>query len=327
MRSAMASLIIGLLLVGCGSTTQQTATIKTVALNVDFNTAAKIAVSLFSVSPHRWLANFSGSCSAGQTTDEPGTTAGLDCDNDGGKVAYQTPTQYKIALKGVYLIKDTGEKSYLFSYSNLKDFDADGIKTFTSANATVALPTTAIGNGVVATGIGFEIYYLQLKIKMYGTDREIRIYMSDDDFTSENSRGHHQGDITYFDNSSVEHWAYGGANWFSNASTTLTRGTFANGVGGTDPQTGHARGMFGNAALWNNLNFAQGATQDIYYDSVNLSGSGSDLTIKFGIANTWFYEDFETSTYPNSFDPCQSSSLEGCGGEWAPLSPSVSESN
>ncbi|MBI3535924.1 MAG: hypothetical protein HY072_10625 [Deltaproteobacteria bacterium] len=264
-------------------------------------------------------------CTPGATKDNPGTTAGLDCDGDGGVVAYQTPTSYIIAFKSLYLDSGT-EKLYLIKFDSLDKITSDGVKSFTSLSTSVDVPVPTEMSSFSPKKVGFEIYYFQLKLKIYGQEKEIRIYMSDDDFSSEGSKGHHQGDITYFDDSGIEHWARGGYNWFSEPTTTLARGEFANGVAGQDPETGHKRGMFGDASFWNGSTFAQGATKDYFVSEDDLPSSEKAITVTFDISNTWFYENFN-DTYPSSFDPCQGSSLEACGGEWAPLLPTISVNN
>ncbi len=269
------------------------------------------------------------------TVDIPGMIAGLGCTGDSRiKVRYQTPTTYKLAFKSVYLKKDDS-KVYVINNAQLSDITSSSIISF---NSTITKTKLSSADGFslsfVPTSIGWEIYYFQLTITMYGKAQEIRIYMSDDDFPAEGSKGHHQGDITFFDSSGQERWAKGGYNtWLSDLSpTTLSRGDFANGAGGTDSQTGHARGMFGDKDLWNQSKLAQGANQDYYYDDETFDavGSGTDANVTFDISNTWFYDKFSdglSTSDPLSFDPCLNGSHEACGGtpvgSWAPLYPTI----
>lgn len=260
-------------------------------------------------------------CDEKSSSDNSESSAGLDCDGDGGVVAFQTPSRFKMALKRLYFITTSGEEDVV-SYPLLKDIDEKGIFEFTPNTLTHSVPLGSSSYTEV-TGLGVEVYYYQMELTMYGAKHEIRIYMSDDDFPKEGNLGHHQGDITYFDKEGKEHWAFGGNQWFAKPEETLVRGDFANGAGKTDPETKHQRGMFGDSQMWNDSRFMQGASQDIYTTEVEFEEvNGTHASLVFNIHKRWFYEDFER-THPKSFDPCYNDSDEGCGGEWAPLLPKI----
>jgi len=247
---------------------------------------------------------------------------------EGCSVVSQTPTQYNIAFKSIFLKTEEGERVYLFDHDGLNSIPKEKIFEFDSDNNApiqIVLPegTTAI-TGV--TGIGFEIYYVEIELKAYGAPRLIRIYMSDDDFAHHGNGGHHQGDITYQENG-TEYWAQGATNWFTGELSS--RGAYANGAGGIDPETGHERGMFGNEMLWNSPEFMQGANNDIFVLERGISGSGSSLTLTFDVTDTWSFEDYDGD---GSFDPCEAEIppyIEACSvdAHWNPVFPLVSALN
>ena len=159
-------------------------------------------------------------------------------------------------------------------------------------------------------------------------DQHIRVYLSDDDFPAEGSLGHHQGDITMVDEAGHElGFVVGGLPWTAD-SVAPARGDFSNGAGGIDAQTGHARGMFGDTALWNSAPFVQEPTQDIFTFetelNLELTNVGTTLTLLFGLADSWFYEDFNDNQV---FDPCgtpgATNMMDACseGAGWAPIPP------
>ena len=45
------------------------------------------------------LTSVLSACIGNETTDGEGYASGLDCDGDGGTVAYTTPTQFKVAIR------------------------------------------------------------------------------------------------------------------------------------------------------------------------------------------------------------------------------------
>ena len=305
---------------GCGSSAPATSNYK-----MNFTTKFSSSQSIT-----RERLNPLSSC-GGQVVDFPGLTAGTTCTGSAHiAVRYQTPTAYKIAFKSIYLTDGTN-KVYYINHSHLSDVDSGSILPFTSAAATAQITAPAgFALTSVPTAVGWEIYYFELTLTLYGQSQVIRIYMSDDDFTSEGAKGHHPGDITFIDATGTERWAKGGFNWVSDlSSTTLSRGTFANGAGGIDAQTGHAHGMFGDSTFWNTqAKIKESATYDYYYDEISFGSTKASLATSVGatfdISNTWFYDKYDDTSGNNaSFDPCLNSSQEGCGGVWAPLYPTI----
>ncbi len=283
---------------------------KKITLQVSFDETAAAA-----------LANRVG-CSAGATSDGPLNDTGLDCDSDGGVVAFQTPTTYKLALKSIYFKDSAGTKYDVFDFGSLDKITSEGVFSFDPSTTSTGVNVPNFATAFTPASLGFELYYFQLTLKIYGEDKEVRIYMSDDDFADQGARGHHQGDVTYTSSDGVELWAGGSSPlWFPGSAT---RTSAHNGAGGTDAESGHARGWFGDSSLWNEASFQQGATKDIFVVETSLPAANLNNTLTFSIKNTWFYEDFETSM-AGSFDPCLNSSHEACdaGAEWAPLFPTV----
>ncbi|PIR23111.1 MAG: hypothetical protein COV44_04545 [Deltaproteobacteria bacterium CG11_big_fil_rev_8_21_14_0_20_45_16] len=307
---------------GCNSSGSSTG----VTMEVDFATSALSSVLSNSVLNSRIRA-LETTCPEAASNDEPGYQADLDCDDDDGVIAYQTPTSYKIAFKSVYFLSGEDEKSYLLNFDSLDEIDKTGVIEFTSGDNSVKIDLPSDFNtSLIPTGVGFEVYYFELRFNLYGEETTVRIYMSDDDFTDQGSGGHHQGDITYLDGDGVEHWANGGSNWLSTPEATLERGEYANGDGGMDDETGHARGMFGSAVFWNATDLNQGADQDIFLVEVDLAAAENpSATVTFSIADTWFYENFDSDA--SSFDPCESDEACAAGAAWAPLFPDISVKN
>jgi len=313
----LASLFFGFLILnsGCGSSDSTGVT-----LNVDFATSALNSV----LNPN--LRALVAECPVAASNDEPGFNANLDCDGDGGVIAYQTPESYTLVLKSLYFASADSSKAYLLNFNSLNDINETGIIKFTSASssAKVNLPSD-FDTAFVPTAVGFEVYYFELTIILYGKKTTLRIYMSDDDFANQGGGGHHQGDITYLDDDGTEHWARGGFNWLSSPAETLNRGDFANGDGGTDGETGHTRGMFGSAEFWNATGLNMGAQADIYFVKFDLTTGTLAATINFDIANTWFYENFDSDSA--SFDPCTTDEACAAGSAWAALFPSITAAN
>ncbi len=344
LNSSIANTLICMSLIGCGSSESSSSSSQVITsgtLEISATEGDPISLSAqnqeqVSLAELDLDVNFNGqiqvdtsglanllNCSTITQTDDPPTEAGLDCDQDGGVAAYQTPTKYVIAFKTLSLIMAEGDPVDVISFDSLSSIHQGGIFTFTeeSSIASISLDPLAIRSSI--TAIKTEIYYYELSLNIYGQAETIRIYLSDDDFASEGSKGHHQGDITYFDDNGTEHWAYGGDNWFASPNLTSARGEYANGDGGTDAETGHARGMFGNTDFWDTSSLKQGSEQDIYTETFTISNSGLKYTLEFDISDTWYYEDFDSSN-ADSFDPCINSSQEACGGEWSPIFPSIS---
>jgi hypothetical protein len=320
------------------------ATLENIFVRTDFGSEAFKATKFLELSMD---------CSDSDGVDQAGVYVDLDCDENGGAVAYQTPTYLGVAFKGFYLVPagttpsldNTGEMIAIIDNATLiPDVAlAEGdVLEFTAAEpeASLSIPADALDDFPADTQIiGYFaiIYYYDMEIQMYGETRRIRVYVSDDEFTRDGG-AHHQGDITHFydietdtfDAENPERWAYGGNNWFyDNAGDSLNRGSFANGAGGTDPETTHDRGMFGGTDFWNQSDFMQGVEQDDYFLDKSFDElEGVNIQITFGIANSWYFENFvdaeEEAQGGQSFDPCYESSLEGCGATWSINPPDVS---
>ena len=253
--------------------------------------------------------------------DQPGYEAGLDCDNDGGVIQYITPTNYKVAFKRLTFIKDDGTEVDIIADTGLL---ANSVVLDITSQVTIASPTLLSGD---YTSIEGEIYYyeLEMSINDASVTQAIRVYLSDDDFAGEGNMGHHQGDITLIAANGTElGWVDGGAVW-EPAALVAPRDSI-NGAGGTDAETGHLRGLYGDASLWNQTAFVQGSTQDIYIATwpLNLTVEETDQTVVFSfrVGDSWFYEDFDNN---QQFNPCGGVSDACAGGaEWSPLFPAVS---
>ena len=264
------------------------------------------------------------------TDDDPTLADGLDCDVDGGLVAHVTPTRYAIAFKRATLIPSTGSSAEIDLISDQGTLAQSEVVVFTSdddSETIVTLTPSQLTAGSYS-GVEAELYYFQLTFPVAGVAKNVRIYMSDDDFPAEGSLGHHQGDITFIDDNGTEvGWV--DSTWLT-ANLATTRSSAQNGAGGTDAQTGHARGFFGNTAFWNTTDLAQGAGQDIYLTMFEFStplqipaiSSITDLTtitVTFSAADTFYYEDYVprgTGFFPDSGGEATS---EATG--WAPLPP------
>ena len=250
--------------------------------------------------------------------DSPDYTAGLDCDNDGGTIQYVTPSSYKVAIKRLaFLRADGGEP-----FEAIPD-------TGTLENAQVLDITSAVELAIDAPPAGtysqslVELYYFELTMPLYDatTQQTLRIYMSDDDLPAEGNLGHHQGDITFIDATGDEiGFVNAGSPWQEGA-LFFARGTM-NGAGGTDPQTGHLRGLFGDESFWNQDAFNQGTESDIcrIISPLNLTVGDTDqaVTFTFNVADSWFYEDLDGNSV---FSPCATSPGDACAANaaWAPL--------
>ena len=254
--------------------------------------------------------------------DFPGLQSGLDCDGNGGVVRYVTPLGFKVALKSLVFVDSNG---------NAIDIVAD---TGTLAQAQVLDLTQVVTLPLQNLAAGFyppyraEIYYYELTMPLYDANdpKILRIYASDDDFPAEGALGHHQGDITLIDSAGAElGFVDAGALW-QIAALLQTRGT-VNGAGGTDSETGHLRGLYGDANLWNDTTQMQGSAQDIFLieRGLNLTVGQTDqaITLSFNVKDAWFYEDFDNNQL---FNPCENGTQDGCGGAWSPVlnPPSVS---
>ena len=253
--------------------------------------------------------------------DEPGYAAGLDCDEDGGTIQYITPSSFKVAVKKLTFYKDDNEALEVIPDSG----------SLAEANAyDLTTPVTLFQEDLPAgnySSVEAEFYYYEIEIPINNPSviQAIRIYLSDDDFPQEGSQGHHQGDITFIDpNGNEIGWVPEGLAWEADSLLTESRGNI-NGSGGTDPETGHLRGLYGNADLWNQTDFMQGDSQDIFtlYQNLALTIDSADKTItfSFNVKDSWFYEDFDND---QTFNPCENTD-DACaeGSEWSPIFPEV----
>lgn len=272
-----------------------------------------------------------GSCAdLGETPakDSPAMADGQDCDQDGGVVTHITPTSYTVAFKKVSFLK-------VFSSKAWSDTDVLGDKNSLAASESFTLSpgdeSAVIGsaspsflNEGAYGPLEMQIYYVQMVIPVGGVSRNVRVYLSDDDFDNEGKRGHHQGDITFIADDGT---ALG---WIDSTWTTLSteRSEIHNGPGGADPQSGHARGLFGDAAFWNSEAFNQGAGQDIFVTRVNLPypltfpdpKTIQDLvtvTFQFPVKFAFYFEDFEPQG--TGFSPGEGGEATNADAEWAIL--------
>jgi len=255
------------------------------------------------------------------TTDGAGYVPGIDCDSDGGVVAYLDPSNFKVAIKRlafvmsdntyVDLIPDTG----ILSDSVVVDL----------ANP-VTLDISEIPQGTYNSFYA-ELYYYEITMNIYGVEQQVRVYLSDDDFASEGSLGNHQGDIKLMDSSDTFKFVHAGSMWQDGLLDTV-RPSVMGGASTADPETGHDRGLYGTDELWNtDPLFMQGADQDIFIANETLSmtgitvgSEGTSVTITFDMNDTWFFEDFNAN---GDFEPCIG--LEACAGgaEWTPVFPGI----
>ena len=323
--------VLGVLFVAsCGGTaassSSDSATLTTGLVLVaaaDFETSASSSVSHFATTSQ------CGGETPPTTMDSPDFSEGADCDGDGGLVSFATPTQYKVAVKRASLVREDG---------TLFDVIDDSIAL--SDSEVIEFSTTDVSQNVVEfdpadleagtyTGIRVELYYYQMTFPVAETNRNVRIYMSDDDFEDQDNGGHHQGDITFIDDADIE-LGWVSPDWLIDS--LLSSSAEQEGAGGVDSETGHDRGFFGNADFWNSSDFSQGVDQDIYFGVIDFS---TDLTISdaaeldslitieisFLVGDAFYYEDFTpqgTGFYPDTGGEATSEDAE-----WAPLAPTI----
>ena len=225
-----------------------------------------------------------------QNSDEPFYASGLDCDNDGGVVAFETPRRFKIAIKSLALINKNGEKEYLINKNSLEEsvvFDISNPKEL----GDLIIPQDTY------THITAEIYYYWLDMQMYnkGEYTQFRVYMSDDNRTQATA-GHHQGDITLTDENNQEKgWVLGiwkPTDAFAirpepnNPDNPLYAST-------KDKETNRQRGPFGQDSLWDDERLNP---NDIY----TITGPIGELKVTkeskiqfaFNTKNSWYWEDY-----------------------------------
>ncbi|MBI4208148.1 MAG: hypothetical protein HY538_00375 [Deltaproteobacteria bacterium] len=301
----------------------------------DFSSSASVPPSIQQIAS----ALTTGQCSdleAPITQDDPILEDGLDCDEDDGLVAHITPSHYSLALKRISLVPEDESGAsidFIADTGTLAQSEVIEFTTDDSSETIITLDPEDLTAGTYS-GVEMEIYYFELTFLVAGVEQKVRIYMSDDDFEAEGNLGHHQGDITFMDDDGTE------LGWIDDTWTTAglstTRGKAQNGAGGTDAETDHDRGFFGDANLWDLEVLNQGVGQDIYlttleFDSPleipDISSFTNLITITatFSVADTFFYEDFEpqdTSDFPGFF-PADGGEASSEGAAWAPLTPTA----
>lgn len=314
-----------------GSGTTQTGLGLTVAANFSASASASVAASA--------AKETTSQCSdlSDTSMEDPSLADGLDCDGDSGVVAHVTPTQYVLALRSatlksadgdaandIVLLADTGT----LDESEVVDFTEDA-----SSESVVTIDPASLEAGEFS-GIEIGLYYFQMTFPVAAVEQNVRTYMSDDDFPEEGNLGHHQGDITFIDDGGTE-LGWVDDTWLTGNLSTV-RGDAQNGAGGVDSETGHSRGFFGNADLWNATDQMQGASQDAFIMSLVFDSplvipdpsTISDLTVitvTFSVADTFFYEDFpplSSAEFPG-FYPATGGEAACAGCEWAPLTPTA----
>lgn len=336
-------LAVILLFVACGSgsggtgDTASTIPGSNITEGLNFTAAANFSASAVASVSKSALKTTTGVCAdlPDLTMDGPALTNGLDCDGDGGRAAHVTPSKYALAFKRVTLLAQSGGTNIdiiadtgTLARSDVVDF-TDGDST----ESVVTIDASDLSAGTY-TGIEAEIYYFQLTFSVAGVTRNVRIYMSDDDFSAEGSLGHHQGDVTLVNDDGTElgwvdyTWA------LENLATS--RSDNQTGAGGTDSETGHARGFFGNDEFWNAAPLRQGANQDIYIETLTFDSplvvpdpstitDITTITATFSVADTFYYEDFppyDSTDYPG-FYPDTGGEAADVNREWAPAAPTA----
>lgn len=256
--------------------------------------------------------------------ESAGVVAGLDCDSDGGVVAYESPTEFTVAIKRLSLVKTDNTKVDLIADTGtLAESEVINL-----ANP-VTLDISTIPQGTYKS-LYTEFYYYDLTMELYDTaDAKIRIYVSDDDFPAEGNLGNHQGDVKLDDDGDGNYdFVRAGALWQTGFLDTV-RPAEIGGAAPDDSETGHDRGLYGDEGIWDTEEFMQGADQDIFleytsFDSnVTVGSTGGTITITFDLVDTWFYEDFNDN---GKFEPCVATqSNEACSAvaEWTPVAPGV----
>lgn len=267
---------------------------------------------------------------------DPALADGSDCDEDGGVVAHITPTSYSLAIKRASLFSDDADTADLDLVADTGTLGNSELIDFTptaSSDTVVTIDPADLTAGIY-DGIEIEMYYFQMTFEIGGVTRNVRIYMSDDDFDGEAATRsglgpHHQGDITFIDDDGTTELGWIDFTW----SDTLVseRGADQNGAGLVDDETGHDRGFFGDRDFWGNDLFVQGANQDIYLNQLRFDTSLTidpetmtgltTITATFSIADTFFYEDFDP--IGTGFSGGDGSDAVNPDGGWAPLEPTA----
>lgn len=354
---------LGLILAGalfshCGGSSSTTETPAAATTGIAFNTAADFDVSAIASISKGLVKTTSGTCAdlADLTADDPSLADGLDCDEDLGEVAHITPTKYAIVFKRVTLVNSDPSGADIDLIADTGTLASSETVSFTENDTSESVITIEPGDLAAGTytGIEAEMYYFQMTFPVAGVTQNVRIYMSDDDFTSEAADRiglgpHHQGDITFINDEGTEiGWV--DDTWLTeNLDTTRENAEDSpqNGVAGMDSETSHWRGYFGNGDFWNAAVLNQGANQDIYIFTLNFDtplvipdpAAITDLTtitVTFSVADTFYYED--CPPYGSAVDSTYHGFFPGDGGdaggggcigqhaaesEWAPATPTA----
>jgi len=299
-----------------------------IAMKADYGSGSGSSNVLLKLMPNLKRQENSAStqtCETADSTDDgPNLIAGSDCDGDGGKVAYSTPSSFKIAIKKMGLYNDSS--TY---FPVIAEADTLAESTVIDLSQEVTLnPGTTIPQGVYPR-FEIQIYYVEMvmEINNIGETQNIRIYLSDDNFPGEGNLGHHQGDLTIINGSGNEvGWVDPGCQAWNSTNTAADRSGIV-GAGGTDSETDHKRGLYGNSDLWDTFIFKQGRYQDIFTVPayLGLQAGHAKVTLTFDVEDTWYYEDYDAN---NLFNPGgigtyggNSTPLEACHGvaTWSPL--------
>lgn len=253
-------------------------------------------------------------CPVSSAQDNPNYAAGLDCDGDGAPVAYLTPTAYRVAFKRLTFVHaDLGEIDVIPDTGTLAAAEVHDL----TQEITLDELDVPAGHFI---HMEIELVYFELVLEDGPAPRTIRIYLSDDDFPAEGNGGHHQGDITLIGEDGSELGFVGMAQPWTPGALLAERGD-TQGGGGVDAETGHARGLFGDAGFWNRQELRQGPDQDVYLISQPISAfaeaGAATATLVFDVADSWFFEDFGNN---GQFNPCVDD-IEACaiGAGWGPL--------
>ncbi|MFH1355788.1 MAG: hypothetical protein ABII18_01535, partial [bacterium] len=191
--------------------------------------------------------------------DDSVLTDGLDCDEDDGVVAHITPTKYSLAIKRATMVAEEGTDIDLIADTGtLAEAEVINFTPENLSETIIDIDSADLVGGTYS-GLEFEIYYFQMTFDVAGVSRNVRFYMSDDDFVSEGSLGHHQGDVTFIDDEGTE------LGWIDGTWSEVSASRdVQEGAGGTDAETGHKRGFFGSTDQWDAEAQMQGADQDLF---------------------------------------------------------------
>lgn len=325
---------------GCGSSTATTSD-ETPSVGYALTTEADFTASASASLAAKLLKTTTAQCEdvtsdddPENPMDDPSLENGKDCDGDLGIVAHVTPSQYAIAFRRISFTPADETSEQIDFVADTGSLITSEVITFTSGDTTETVETLGTDDLQAGTYSGVEavLYYFQLTFPVSGTTRNVRIYMSDDDFAAEGNLGHHQGDITFIDDEGNEEgWV--DSTW---TETTTTRGEEQNGAGEVDMETMHERGFFGNEDFWNATDQVQGSGADNFLMSLEFDepltipdpSTLTDLTTitaTFSTADTFYYEDFapqDTEAFPG-FYPADGGEATSEDAEWAPLAPTA----